>query len=142
MGPDADVSYPGDELDGVWESLPFIEALKTGSPPDVGRRVAVIGGGNTAIDVAIESARLGAESVTMIYRRSEAEMPAYPHEVEQARAEGVTSSSSPTPSASSATAASRASSASRCASASRTRAVAAVPRPSRAPSSSSRPTRS
>jgi len=69
--------------------LPFIEALKTGRAPAIGRRVAVVGGGNTAVDVAIESARLGAESVTMIYRRSEAEMPAYPHEVEQARAEGV-----------------------------------------------------
>ena len=37
MGPDADVTYPGDELPGVWNSLPFIEAIKTGSPPDVGR---------------------------------------------------------------------------------------------------------
>ena len=49
----------------------------------------MIGGGNTAIDVAIEAARLGAETVTLLYRRTEAEMPAYPHEVEQARAEGV-----------------------------------------------------
>ncbi|MBX5475008.1 MAG: FAD-dependent oxidoreductase [Thermoleophilia bacterium] len=90
MGADADVAYPGDELDGVWESLPFIETLKTGAPPAVeGRRVAVLGGGNTAVDVAVESARLGASEVTMIYRRTETEMPAYPHEVEQARAEGV-----------------------------------------------------
>ena len=89
MGADADVSYPGDELEGVWESLPFIQALKTGNPPDVaGKQVAVIGGGNTAVDVAIESIRLGAQSVTMVYRRTEAEMPAYPHEVEQARDEG------------------------------------------------------
>jgi glutamate synthase (NADPH/NADH) small chain len=89
MGPDAQVHYMGDDLDGVWDSLPFIEAIKTGRPPKIGRRVVVIGGGNTAIDVAIESVRLGAESVTLLYRRTEAEMPAYPHEVEQVRAEGV-----------------------------------------------------
>ncbi len=89
MGPDADVSYPGDDLPGVWESLPFIEAIKDGLPPHVGRRVAVIGGGNTAIDVACEARRLGAAEVTMVYRRTEAEMPAYAHEVEFARDEGV-----------------------------------------------------
>jgi dihydropyrimidine dehydrogenase (NAD+) subunit PreT len=89
MGPDSQVHYIGDELDGVWDSLPFIEAIKTDRPPRIGRRVVVIGGGNTAIDVAIESVRLGAESVTLLYRRTEAEMPAYPHEVEQAKAEGV-----------------------------------------------------
>jgi glutamate synthase (NADPH/NADH) small chain len=89
MGPDSRVHYMGDDLDGVWDSLPFIESLKTGEPPKIGRRVAVIGGGNTAIDVAIESIRLGAESVMLLYRRTEAEMPAYPHEVEQAKAEGV-----------------------------------------------------
>ncbi len=89
MGADADVSYPGDELEGVWESLPFIEAIKTDAAPELGGRVAVIGGGNTAIDVAIESIRLGADEVTMVYRRTRDEMPAYPHEVEQALAEGI-----------------------------------------------------
>lgn len=89
MGPDTAVSYPGDELPGVWESLPFIEALKTGAPPSVGRHVVVVGGGNTAIDVAREALRLGASAVTLVYRRSETEMPAYPHEVAEARAEGV-----------------------------------------------------
>ena len=89
MGPDTAVSYPGDELSGVWESLPFIEALKTGAPPSVGRHVVVVGGGNTAVDVAREALRLGATAVTLVYRRSEAEMPAYPHEVDEARAEGV-----------------------------------------------------
>jgi glutamate synthase (NADPH/NADH) small chain len=89
MGEDADVSYPGDDLPGVWLSLPFIEAIKVGRPPRVGRRVAVIGGGNTAIDVAREALRLGAEEVTLVYRRTEAEMPAYRHEVEEARQEGV-----------------------------------------------------
>lgn len=89
MGPDVDVRYPGDDLPGVWESLPFIEALKTGEPPDVGAAVAVIGGGNTAIDVAREAVRLGAGEVTLVYRRTADEMPAYPHEVAEALEEGV-----------------------------------------------------
>lgn len=89
MGNDVDVRYPGDTLPGVWHSLPFIEAIKTGRPPRVGRRAAVIGGGNTAIDAARLSLRLGAREVTVLYRRTEAEMPAYRHEVEEARQEGV-----------------------------------------------------
>ena len=89
MGPDVDVTYEGDELDGVWESLPFIEQLKTGRPPSLGRRVAVIGGGNTAIDVAVEAKRLDADVSLLLYRRTEDEMPAYDHEVELARREGV-----------------------------------------------------
>ena len=89
MGADTDAGLPGSDLPGVWDSLPFIEALKTGELPDVGDTIAVIGGGNTAVDVAREAVRLGAGAVTMAYRRTEAEMPAYPHEVEEAREEGV-----------------------------------------------------
>jgi glutamate synthase (NADPH/NADH) small chain len=89
MGADTEARYPGDDLPAVWESLPFIEALKTGAPPEVGESVVVVGGGNTAIDVACEARRLGAREVTLLYRRTEAEMPAYAHEVEEARAEGV-----------------------------------------------------
>ena len=89
LGPDADLPYPGDDLPGVWNSLPFIEALKTGEPPKIGREVIVIGGGNTAIDVACESVRLGAERVTIVYRRTRAEIPAYAHEVLEAEREGV-----------------------------------------------------
>jgi dihydropyrimidine dehydrogenase (NAD+) subunit PreT len=89
MGADADVAYEGDYLEGVWESLPFIEQLKTGSPPEVGTRVAVVGGGNTAVDVAVEAKRLGADVSLLLYRRTEEEMPAYDHEVELARREGV-----------------------------------------------------
>jgi glutamate synthase (NADPH/NADH) small chain len=89
MGADTQVGLPGDGLPGVWESLPFIEAIKTGRAPDVGRRVVVIGGGNTAIDAARLAVRLGAHEVTLAYRRTEAEMPAYRHEVEEAREEGV-----------------------------------------------------
>ena len=89
MGADVDVSYDNDDLEGVWESLPFIERLKTGEPPAVGERVAVVGGGNTAVDVAIEAKRLGADVSLLLYRRTEQEMPAYEHEVELARREGV-----------------------------------------------------
>jgi glutamate synthase (NADPH/NADH) small chain len=89
MGADADVHYPGEDLPGVWESLPFIEGLKTGHEPQIGRRVVVIGGGNTAIDVAREAVRMGAADVTMLYRRTRAEMPAYAYEVEEAEAEGI-----------------------------------------------------
>jgi dihydropyrimidine dehydrogenase (NAD+) subunit PreT len=89
MGDDADVSYPGDDLPGVWNSLPFIERIKTGKPPRLGNSVVVIGGGNTAVDVAREALRLGAGDVTMLYRRTRAEMPAYPHEVAEAIEEGV-----------------------------------------------------
>jgi len=89
MGADQEIAYPGDNLPGVWESLPFIEKLKTGFAPHVGSSVVVIGGGNTAVDVAREAVRLGAETVRMVYRRTVDEMPAYPHEVIEARDEGV-----------------------------------------------------
>ncbi len=89
LGVDAAIHYEGDELEGVWESLPFIEGIKTGHSPSVGRRVFVIGGGNTAMDVAREAVRLGAEEVTIVYRRTREEMPAYPHEVVEAEREGV-----------------------------------------------------
>jgi dihydropyrimidine dehydrogenase (NAD+) subunit PreT len=89
LGEDVRLELPGDDLDGVWESLTFIEALKNGHPIDIGRNVAVIGGGNTAIDVTRESLRLGASRVTLIYRRTREEMPAYGFEVDEAEQEGV-----------------------------------------------------
>ncbi len=89
LGEDVTIRYPGDDLPGIWQSLRFIEQLKTGQLPPVGRRVAVIGGGNTAIDVAREALRLGADEVTLVYRRTRAEMPAYRQEVADAEQEGV-----------------------------------------------------
>jgi glutamate synthase (NADPH/NADH) small chain len=89
LGDDVRLELPGDDLQGVWESLDFVDALKSGRPIDVGRRVAVIGGGNTAIDVARESLRLGARRVTLVYRRTRREMPAYRCEVDEAAHEGV-----------------------------------------------------
>ena len=90
LGADVLVSLPGADLKGIWPSLEFIEQLKSGNPPELaGRWVAVIGGGNTAIDVAREALRLQASQVTVLYRRDEAAMPAYAHEVREAKEEGV-----------------------------------------------------
>ncbi|MGQ9477640.1 MAG: NAD(P)-dependent oxidoreductase [Candidatus Bipolaricaulia bacterium] len=91
LGEDLEVHWEGDELEGVYESLPFIEELKLGDPQrlKLGERVAVIGGGNTAIDVAREAVRLGAKDVMVLYRRTEKEMPAFKKEVKAAKREGV-----------------------------------------------------
>ena len=76
---------------GAWEALEFI--FQTHTKPftecEVGRRVLVIGAGNTAIDVATAAVRLGADEVTIAYRRGEAAMPAFAYEVELARADRV-----------------------------------------------------
>ncbi len=83
------LGVPGDQLDGVVDALDFVAALKTRrAQARVGRRVAVVGGGNTAIDAVTQAARLGAEEVTLVYRRGPEEMPAYKHEVELARRSG------------------------------------------------------
>lgn len=91
LGATASLDIPGENLKGVWEALDFI--YQTHRKPlaecEVGRRVVVIGGGNTAIDAANAATRLGAERVTIAYRRTAADMPAYEHEVELARAGGV-----------------------------------------------------
>lgn len=91
LGEDVEVHFEGDDLEGVYESLAFIEELKLGDPRrlKLGERVAVIGGGNTAIDVAREAVRLGAKDVMVLYRRTEREMPAFKKEVKAARREGV-----------------------------------------------------
>lgn len=89
MGEDAEISNEGSNLSGVWSSLPFIEAIKAGELPHVGDKVAVIGGGNTAIDVAREALRLGVKTVVVLYRRTQAEAPAFPLEIAEAMQEGV-----------------------------------------------------
>jgi len=91
MGEDLSANLPGEDLEGVWRSLEFIEKLKLGrlDEIDLGDRVVVIGGGNTAIDVAREAIRLGAKDVRILYRRTREQMPAYEHEVEEAEEEGV-----------------------------------------------------
>jgi glutamate synthase (NADPH/NADH) small chain len=89
LGPDRMLECSGTDLPGFWQSLEFVEALKHGETPEVGEHVVVLGGGNTAIDVARESVRLGAARVTLAYRRTRELMPAYPFEVDEAREEGV-----------------------------------------------------
>jgi glutamate synthase (NADPH/NADH) small chain len=83
------LAIPGEDLPGVLDSLDFIAALKTDRPSlRLGRRVAVIGGGNTAIDAVTQAARLGAEEVHLVYRRGRGDMSAYDHEVALARDAG------------------------------------------------------
>ncbi len=74
---------------GVVDAITFLREASRGEEKSPGDRVAVIGGGNVAIDAARVARRLGAGSVTVVYRRSEAEMPAYREEVEDAKAEGI-----------------------------------------------------
>jgi thioredoxin reductase/NAD-dependent dihydropyrimidine dehydrogenase PreA subunit len=83
------LGIPGDGLPGVVGALEFLDALNSGNPLHVGRRVAVIGGGNAAIDAARSAIRLGASEVKMFYRRTRNEMPAYPDEIDAALEEGV-----------------------------------------------------
>ena len=78
----------GEDLEGVLSAVDFLRAINSGARPHLGERVVVIGGGNTAIDAARSARRLGAQ-VTIAYRRSREEMPAYAFEVAEAEAEGV-----------------------------------------------------
>ncbi len=83
------LNVPGDDLDGVVDALDFIAQLKLDRPhAKAGRRVAVVGGGNTSIDCVTQAQRLGAEEVTLVYRRGPEEMPAYKHEVALAKESG------------------------------------------------------
>jgi glutamate synthase (NADPH/NADH) small chain len=85
------LDIPGEDLAGVHDALDFIEHVKTRKWDTVplGRRVIVIGAGNTAIDAVTQARRLGAERVVMAYRRTEREAPAYNYEMELARKDGV-----------------------------------------------------
>jgi len=89
LGPTEPLRLPGEELDGVVDALRFIADYKTAQTIPVGRKVVVIGGGNTAIDAANAARRLGAEEVSLVYRRGEREMPAFLFEYEHSKLEGV-----------------------------------------------------
>jgi NADH-quinone oxidoreductase subunit F len=82
------IRIPGESLPGVKGGAEFLREMELGTAPDVGEKVAVIGGGNVAIDVARTCRRRGAE-VTVVYRRERKDMPAYEEEIEDALAEGI-----------------------------------------------------
>ena len=84
----AKLNIPGEELPGVSTGIDFLRRVNRGELPEIGTDVAVIGGGNVAMDVARAAVRLGAK-VTVYYRRSEAEMPADRDEIQEAKEEGV-----------------------------------------------------
>ena len=92
LGRTAPLGIEGEDLDGVWEALDFI--FQTHTMPlencQCGRNVLVIGGGNTAVDVATAAVRLGAEKVTIAYRRSVTDMPAFLYEYELTKSDGIT----------------------------------------------------
>lgn len=91
LGDIAPLGIEGEGQESVWDALDLIATFKKGDlPPDycADKRVAVLGGGNTAIDAARLAARLGAD-VTLVYRRGAEHMPAYRHEIEGAKADGV-----------------------------------------------------
>ena len=84
-----DLNIEGEDLEGVYSGVDFLRNAALGNEPPVGERVAVIGGGNVAIDAVRTALRLGAREASIIYRRSENEMPAYEEEIEEAIEEGV-----------------------------------------------------
>ncbi|HBD87055.1 MAG TPA: pyridine nucleotide-disulfide oxidoreductase [Clostridiales bacterium] len=83
------VGCPGDDLAGVHTAIALLRAVNLGERPQIGSRVAVIGGGNVAVDMARTAVRLGAGTVTVVYRRGREEMPAGEEETAQAGAEGI-----------------------------------------------------
>jgi dihydropyrimidine dehydrogenase (NAD+) subunit PreT len=88
LGKTPELGIEGEEA--IIDGLEFIEASKTGgSLLQVGRNVLVVGAGNTAVDCATIAKRLGAERVTMVYRRTDREMTCYAHEYDFARKEGI-----------------------------------------------------
>ena len=80
---------PGEDADGVFGGIDVLYKVAKGEKVDLGKKVCVVGGGNTAIDAVRTAVRLGAEEVNLIYRRTENEMPAEPDEIRDAKAEGV-----------------------------------------------------
>ena len=84
----AKVGCPGDDMEGVFTGIDFLREVNLGNKPAIGKAVAVIGGGNVAIDVARAAVRLGAKT-TIVYRRDRDAMPAADDEIEEAIEEGV-----------------------------------------------------
>jgi len=84
-----ELGVPGEKATGVRQGVDFLREVNLKGKAEVGKKVAIIGGGNVAIDVSRSAVRLGAEEVTILYRRTRAEMPAWEEEIQAAEAEGV-----------------------------------------------------
>jgi NADH-quinone oxidoreductase subunit F len=88
---DQRLGIPGEDLAGVVPGVNFLRDLALGNAPDVaGKKVIVVGGGNVAMDAARSARRLGAQSVTVVYRRKKEDMPAQAEEIKAAEEEGIT----------------------------------------------------
>ncbi|HEY5388390.1 MAG TPA: FAD-dependent oxidoreductase, partial [Thermoleophilia bacterium] len=83
------IGVPGEDGPGVYDGLSFLKQYNVHGTGEVGKNVAVIGGGNAAIDAARTALRLGAESVKILYRRTRAQMPAWGEEIDAADLEGI-----------------------------------------------------
>lgn len=79
----------GENLSGVFDALDFLRQVNSNEKVKVGEHVAIVGGGNVAIDSARTALRLGAKNVTIFYRRSRNEMPANPYDMHEAEGEGI-----------------------------------------------------
>ena len=83
------MNIAGEDEAGVISGIDFLRKATTGEQPYPGKRVVVTGGGNTAIDAARTALRLGASTVTILYRRSKEDMPVHASEIKEALAEGI-----------------------------------------------------
>jgi NADPH-dependent glutamate synthase beta subunit-like oxidoreductase len=83
------LEIPGEDLDGVYDSIALLKDVQLGKEINIGDNVVVVGAGNAAIDAARTSIRLGAKNVTIAYRRLREDMPADPYEIHEAEVEGV-----------------------------------------------------
>ncbi len=84
-----ELGVPGENLPGAMSAVEFLKHVSNGNAPELGKRVAIIGGGYSAMDAARTARRLGAETVYVLYRRTKDEMPATGDEIEDAEAEGI-----------------------------------------------------
>ena len=82
------MEVPGEDKNGVTSGLAFLKEFNLADKKEIGKKLVVVGGGNTAIDCARSAIRMGSD-VTIVYRRSRQEMPAVPEEIEEAESEGV-----------------------------------------------------
>jgi heterodisulfide reductase subunit A len=83
------MGIPGEDSKGVMEALSFLRRANGGEKVEIGQKVVVVGGGNSAMDAARVALRLGAKEVTVVYRRSRSEMPAAAEEVDELEHEGI-----------------------------------------------------